>query len=277
MGTRSIIIITSDSYTARLYKHSDGYPTGVLPLLVATIKQANSIIAEHNARLKCKYTMRTLETTPHLLVGKIIGEASTAYGMGCYLEEVFPDDLDPKHLGNQCDLEWIYVINLMDNTLRIYGGGFTGELPQSSLEEGTVDPCVYSNSLKNEYQKEERERTLKLVAEIESLGFKINPKRKSRAKITQTEGRLTMNDLKWTFNRNRDNYGRYLIEDDKGLWNVARSEKESDAHLIAAAPEILEALKELIEATKGLSLEHSWLEGKRQIAMAIIRKARGQP
>lgn len=49
MSTRSIILVTGkDSYrgekTVRLYKHSDGYPTGNLPIIADALKQANKLV-----------------------------------------------------------------------------------------------------------------------------------------------------------------------------------------------------------------------------------------
>lgn len=55
MSTRSIIVITGEakynqSSTVRIYKHSDGYPTGVLPIIGKTIKAAQAQCDDYNAR-----------------------------------------------------------------------------------------------------------------------------------------------------------------------------------------------------------------------------------
>ena len=52
-------------------------------------------------------------------------------------------------------------------------------------------------------------------------------------------------------------------------------EQEANAHLIAAAPDLLEALRLLLEASDGLNGESEWLDERLNAARAAIAKAEG--
>jgi hypothetical protein len=175
MSTRSIIVITGkDDYnrsqTTRIYKHSDGYPTGNLAIINNAIERGLRLVSENNSRFKDNREMNT-----NCLAGLVLGEATTVYGMGAYIEERFEEELKPAHLGNQWDLEWIYVIDVSAKTVNIYGGGYTGKAPQHALRKGAVDPMTYIKRLCEDYQASEKKELKKLITSIEAWGFKINP------------------------------------------------------------------------------------------------------
>mgnify|MGYP003657806005 CR=1 FL=1 len=176
MSTRSIIVITGqevhrDTQTTRLYKHSDGYPTGNLPAILEALKIANDQIKGQNDRA---WTRTEATVTHSQLMGLLIGQCTSAYGMGLRLEKSYQGELKPIHLGSQFDLEWIYVIDTDKKSLSIYGGGYSGESPQKILKEGTVNPMTYAEILREECQEEERKNILKLIDGIEKEGFKVN-------------------------------------------------------------------------------------------------------
>jgi hypothetical protein len=216
MSTRSIIVFTGNGNynqpeTIRLYKHSDGYPTRNLVLIVEAIEKAQKIILDdHNrfirqlhplskTKLKTfsklealkvdpKSIFRKKEYTPEMLTGLTIGAATTVYGMGAQLEESFESELEPKHLGNQWDLEWIYIVDLIKKDVSIYTNSFKSG-PQESFKKGTTDPVEYASELKEEYQKEEATKIKRLVKAIEDLGFTVNKPNKKYAKKPTEKGK----------------------------------------------------------------------------------------
>ncbi len=192
MSTRSIIVVTGrDLYdqdqTVRLYKHSDGYPTGVLPLISEALSKAREQCDADFERFKHKRRLPNVDQ----VVGILIGAATDVYGMGIRIDAcdedsaIYAEKFESKHLGCQGDLEWIYLVNLNDSTVKVYGGGYTGELPQKTYKIGTVDPLKYVDGLYPEYQASERCEIQEAISGIEALGFKVNPKRRHKAKSSK--------------------------------------------------------------------------------------------
>lgn len=199
MSTRSIIIVTGkDLYendrTVRLYKHSDGYPTGNLPLIYEALSKAKSQCDVDFERFKTKRRIPNVDQ----VVGILIGAATDVYGMGMRIDAcdedaaTYSEKFKPKHLGCQGDLEWIYVVNLTDFTVKVYGGGYSGELPQYTYKNGVVDPLQYADQLYPEYQDSERKEIQDGINSIESLGFKVNPKRQRTTKSKPSSASVTI-------------------------------------------------------------------------------------
>lgn len=90
-------------------------------------------------------------------------------------DAIYPAAFNPIFLGSQWDLEWIYVVNLSDKTVKIYGGGYADCSPQDHFAKGCVDPASYAEALYPQYRKRELAETEEAVREIESLGYKVNP------------------------------------------------------------------------------------------------------
>jgi hypothetical protein len=163
--------------TTRLYKHHDGYPTGNLPVIFEALRNVQAQCDQAELDYGGKYTPKVGQT-----VGHLIGAATSVYGMGAtvddgYSKASFSEDLKPEHLGEQCDLEWIYIISLEDKTISIYGGGYSGKTPQVQLEKGVVNPISYVKSLLPEYRKAEKTRIEIALKQLEEIGFKIAQKK----------------------------------------------------------------------------------------------------
>ena len=209
MSTRSIIVVTGlgkhkDHQTVRLYQHSDGYPTGVLPEIYAGLKQALDLILDLEKQMGD-------DQSRHLSAGLV------ANCIQCASVDVYggfaakPDSDDPgkadydspfntDHLGNQGDLEWIYVLDLGKMELNIYGGEYTGEGPEVAFNKGPVDPESYADKLKTEYQDRERKATQAVVEKLENLGLEINrgksrKKKSARADLNKPASELTQEEL----------------------------------------------------------------------------------
>jgi len=178
MSTRSIIVITGKQrihskhdQTVRLYKHSDGYPTGNLPIIVETLKKAQKQIKAYN-----KGSIRSEKASLHVdqVVGLLIGEATSVYGQGANVDAYGEDTgiggaFEPSLLGKHGDVEWHYIVDLENKTVGIYGGGDS----QEAFKIGPADPFSYALNLYPEYQEDCRQETARLLAQITKLGFKL--------------------------------------------------------------------------------------------------------
>ena len=175
MSTRSIILITGThknygASTVRLYKHSDGYPTGTLDVIQAALAKSLNQQSDYAKRFNDPVNPISLGQ----VVGNLIGESTTVHGQGASVEGAFESAFEPKHLGNQFYLEWIYLVDLDSKAVKIFGGGYTGQRPQAALKLGPVNPEQYAESLVEECQAGEIERTKALVESIKALGFSVN-------------------------------------------------------------------------------------------------------
>jgi len=181
MSTRSIILVKGkgrydENIIIRLYKHSDGYPTENLPLIFNTLKTCLNIVI----RKKCFYPFLYKHFNPEFFAYKLMGKSVTIYGKGAHIDkfENDPGEYDSEfkleHLGNQFDLEWIYIVDLEQKSVNVYGGGYSGKEPQIAFKRGFVDPESYSKQLYEEYQSSEIKKIKQYVKDIELLGFKVN-------------------------------------------------------------------------------------------------------
>lgn len=178
MSTRSTINIQGKSVygnieSAQVYRHSDGYPTSVLKdIREALIKSITQV--ETNAK-------RLKESTPmpvnvSQLVGNFIGVSTSEYGMNAELISHERSGLPKKFDEGHWDLEWVYVLNLEDKTLKIYTSN------KNVNSNKTTNPVQYTEQLKVEFQDDTKKKILSLVNDIEMLGFKINPKKNRKTK-----------------------------------------------------------------------------------------------
>ncbi len=178
MSTRSIIVVTGkpnyngDDQTIRLYKHSDGYPTGNLPIIRDALTKA---IDECNHQAK-RWKEDAKSPIPEFMAALLIGESASVYGFGAKVD-VYEDDsaiyyskVTKETLGIQADLEWIYVIDLKNKTLKIYNGD-----QNNVIKDKTENPMSYVECLREECKSDEGKETLDLITSIEALGFKVNP------------------------------------------------------------------------------------------------------
>lgn len=177
MSTRSFILVKGkNSYSEhviRLYKHCDGYPTENLRLIYTTFKKCLDEIEKHKGFYK-KYFK------PEFFAYKLIGESATIYGKGAYVDGFendtgeYEEKFKLEHIANQFDIEWIYVVDLEQKSVNIYGGGYAGEGPQFAFKKGFVNPEKFIEQLYPKHQSKHLKKIKKFVKGIESLGFSVN-------------------------------------------------------------------------------------------------------
>jgi len=192
MSTRSIIVITgTQTYkggrqTLRLYKGSDGYPTEALEVIASGIEQAQAELVSHENRFRGEgkqppkfkdffellFTKgKALGVDPKrfiacagLYAGKIIGCATSPYGMGAIIEESFDEPLKPEHVGGHFDTEWEYVVDLVNRDVSVY----------RRYESGVEDPLTYVKQIRDECKEAERTEIQAQLDRLEALGWTLN-------------------------------------------------------------------------------------------------------
>ena len=124
MSTRSIIVTTDKTQSLRLYKHHDGYPSGTLAVIATVLAQAQSSLTANVLAEKLEvYPAQN----PNLGVGAI------------RIEETAKGEFSLSILGDQWDLEWIYVINTTKRTIDVYGGRYMDCSPQDMYMQGMAE------------------------------------------------------------------------------------------------------------------------------------------
>jgi hypothetical protein len=190
MSTRSIILVTGAARrgnghsTTRLYKHSDGYPTGAFEVFAVALERANAQITEDRLRFGARADAKH---SVDQVVGQLIGAGSSVYGMGVQFDmdtekfAQYHEPLKPEHFGNQSDLEWMYVIDLDKKEVRVFGGGYDDK-PGHAKAAKLADPFDYVKKLIPQAQARERETTKEFIDQLHDLGFTVVYKKKSAKK-----------------------------------------------------------------------------------------------
>lgn len=178
MSTRSVILITgheslwnTNPSTRRLYKHSDGYPSGNLPLIASALRLALKQCEVENRRNnnlfpkdpKDRYSPSVEQVTGHL-----IGESTSVFGMGAWPEHKTSEALTVNDIGTQWDVEYIYVIDLEKRTVSVYSGNF--DSIQKGYLAGTINPMS-----EDEGRDKPNPALARAVKAIRALNFTIAP------------------------------------------------------------------------------------------------------
>jgi len=152
MSTRSIIVVTNNKKINRIYKHSDGYPTHNLEVIAETLE---------------KVKRKTIKQVTDTICDTAGGSTRVEY---------FSNNprLNDASLGLQGDLEWIYIVDLSEKRIDVYGGGYADQTPMEFIKSGTVNPLTYVNQLRDECQGREYKSIYKSMNRLYKLGFQIN-------------------------------------------------------------------------------------------------------
>lgn len=189
MGTRSIILVTgkhehgTEGQTARLYRHWDGDPITQLGTILAAIKRCKSILAHVQSY---KPTAGEKDMPTATMADAICGESLSWGGNAVRYDDrddvdtngagrraIWSEVLTEAHYGNQGDLEWVYVVNIHAQTIRVYSNGYG--TPAEHMAQGPVDPRTYADCLIETYQTEARSQVSVVMDEIQDNGWVVNP------------------------------------------------------------------------------------------------------
>lgn len=203
MSTRTTIVFIgtngydgSGTQVTRLYQHCDGYPTSVLPTILDTLRAVRKKAKAHWHRFSYnrKHGEKDFDffTTPinsELLAGCYIAEETSGFGMGARFEDTtyletdeaskWDEETQGKVYGNHSDIEWLYVVNAIDRSIKVFGGGYTGDLPRHTAASGIVDPMSYVEAMDADYKDKEAASIKKAILSLGRIGFPVNPKRQS--------------------------------------------------------------------------------------------------
>jgi hypothetical protein len=161
MSTRSMIFVTgykqheSDLTTFSVYKHHDGYPTHTLALIADTLFICDKLIKA--AKPFAKLNLSTF-------LGKLTGEGTNEYGQGVSVEKESRGDYG-DHLINHGDLDYVYIINLVEKTVHC--------MKKEGSKFGSTNPFDYLNKIAEQYRKEDQIVLTKKIERMKKLGFKI--------------------------------------------------------------------------------------------------------
>lgn len=200
MSTRTTIVFIgangfdgSGTQATRLYQHCDGYPTNVLPTILDTLRVVRKKAADHFQRVSYNagkaFDFFTTPLNSELLAGCYIAEETSGYGMGArfettkYLEtdlaSEWDDETQKAVYGDHGDIEWLYVVNAINRSVKVYGGGYDSGWPADTVKKGTVDPLSYIEHLVDEARDAEGARIKSATRSLNRIGFPVNPKRQS--------------------------------------------------------------------------------------------------
>jgi hypothetical protein len=200
MSTRSIILVTGDKTgdgsgsqaTVRIYKHWDGYPSGNLPVILNAIERAEKMDKDNRERFPGEDKPSRINVDQ--MTGLIIGESVSIYGTGARVDEdeleespfkrtaLYDKPFEPKHMGNQWDLEWVYVVNIPKKNVDVYGNG-----SYTSAEEHVKYQTVHPDTEVKDYKEECKAPALLELQEIyedyRKVGWTIGGKDLSKKEI----------------------------------------------------------------------------------------------
>lgn len=197
MSTRATIVFIGPNgqgaSATRLYQHCDGYPSNVLPNLKASLKAVRTKAMEHAETMThrergARFDFDTAELHVGLLTGAYIFEETTGFGMGAQLEESmwlesddyaqFDTATSLQLFGNHGDIEWLYIVNSKERSIRVFGGGF-GPDPQEMVENGMTDPMRYVDDMADDYKVKTAAQIRSACRSLSRAGFPVNPRRMS--------------------------------------------------------------------------------------------------
>lgn len=189
MSTRSIIVVTGkgrcDKENYRLYKHCDGYPSGNLPVIAEALERGVSIVDEAKKDLT-----PSAKLTPDTLTGLLVGACVTVHGMGAEIEDHTSGECDV--LGNQGDLEWVYIIDTDTKSVNVYGGHYvSNNTPQKMVKAGTVDPLDYLDSVSDSYQDKIKQEIEEAVKAVKDTGYEINRDKEDKCPTCGADARVS--------------------------------------------------------------------------------------
>ena len=161
MGTRSIIVINNEKTALRLYKHYDGHPSHTLKAIADGIREA---------QLK-EDTYTIGESIMHEYW---VDNGSKSTRMHKEVEAIGPQRVEACLSSPQWDLEYIYLVDLKNKEISLYGGGFFNKPAIDIVFQGNICPIESEISrVRAEYQSDTRKRLVSATTALSQLGFTI--------------------------------------------------------------------------------------------------------
>jgi hypothetical protein len=171
MSTRSILIYTNEKETIRVYKHFDGYPTGNLPVIKESLEGISNLekFIKGNDEIPLASIIRYFKDDEKLEI--------EFQGKGHFDPKQRTNKFKKEVMGEQSDLEWVYVIDLTNKKVSCYGNNY-GEAKEH-FKKGITDPITYVKCLYPQYQEKERQEIEQAIEAIQTIGFKVGRGKKN--------------------------------------------------------------------------------------------------
>lgn len=187
MGTRAVILVTGSHWqgeaipqTVRLHCHWAGGLEDTLPTLADGVRRGHRLV-DRRRRWWPDRLYLPARTLADCITAASVQWDGFAVGLDTdddvdHKEQgrpaVYTEPLGPRHLGEQADLEWAYVLDVPRRALYVYGGyGTAAQL----LEHGPTDPAARVEDFYPEYQAKYRRRIRAAVRSLGRLGWSVNP------------------------------------------------------------------------------------------------------
>jgi hypothetical protein len=202
MSTRSAVLIRgvgrfgSGVSSVRVYQHSDGYPSWMLPELVEATKIAQRLVDEHVDNRPERFTDCPVPTVADMeaetFAGALMAASLTWYGMAARMDDdhdddtrraVYQGDYQDAHWGRQSDLEWMYLVDLPARAITVYASGGYDD-PAAHLANGPVDPRRYALELSENYRGREYARISRAMQGLAAAGWTVAVPKGRKGKLT---------------------------------------------------------------------------------------------
>lgn len=187
MSTRAILMVTGQNeyrngpQTVRVYKHSDGYPSWVLRLLIRATELAEELLtSDYNQHIaKDHLDDLSAQAFADCFIAASLGHRGFEARVDTNDEQkrtpaIYHDRLKSSHYGRQSDLEWVYVVDLKKRSVKVYGGGYDDCAPQVFVRRGTVDPRREAGQMTDEYRDRYLGRICAALDRLQEQGWTVN-------------------------------------------------------------------------------------------------------
>lgn len=191
MGTRSVIQVVGNTDTlpdqagaysgsVRLYRHNDGNPGDCLPAIARSIEMMERLV-QTSLRWR-REQVRHIAVEP--MAHAIIANTMSNYALAAQVEKLYTGAPRLLHLGDQSDLEWLYVVdckNLLVNVYTSKQGNAAGQTLYSATPGEHLEAGFFKDAervFREDYQPDAVEAALTDFADgvkaITATGWRFN-------------------------------------------------------------------------------------------------------
>ena len=225
MGTRSIIQVVGNSGSrpdpagvysgsVRLYRHNDGNPGDCLPAIARSIEKMESLV--QTSLSWRREQVRHIAVEP--MAYAIIANTMSNYALAAQVEKLYTGAPRLLHLGDQSDLEWLYVVdckNLLVNVYTAKQGNAAGQTLYSATPGEHLEAGFFNDA----------ERVFREVYKPDAV----------EAALTDfAEGVKAVAATGWRFNEWEDPY-LHLVQ------RAVKKSAPAHAELVSAGPQVASA------------------------------------
>ncbi len=191
MPTRSVIQVVGCTETppdqvgaysgsVRLYRHTDGNPGDCLPAIARSIEMMERLV--QTSLSWRREQVRHIAVEP--MAYAIIANTMSNYALAAQVEKLYTGAPRLLHLGDQSDLEWLYVVDCKNLVVNVYTskqGNAAGQVLQSATPVEHLEAGFFKDAervFREEYQPEAVDAALTDFADgvkaVAATGWRFN-------------------------------------------------------------------------------------------------------